>query len=148
MNGLLKNAEFAMVEGPAAAGQTVLTTDSVDMLNAEVVTFIIHLGAITSGAALSFKVTQSSDDGGSDGFSDLEGSGITITDDQDDKIVICEVIKPLKRYIRGVLTRGTQNSVLNGIVAIKTGLRNLPATQGTTVSTLSESSAGPAEGTA
>lgn len=145
---ILKDAEIAVVEAPAAAGTSALTSDAIDMANAEAVTCLWGIGTITSGAVTSLKAQQSSDDGSTDAYSDLEGSSITIADTQSDKVAVLEIRKPTKRYIKFVLSRATQNAVSNGAIAIKTGLRVRPATQPASVMAASEVHAGPAEGTA
>lgn len=144
----LKNHEIAVVEAPAAAGTSDLTTDAIDMANAESVTCIWSIGTITSGAVTSLKAQQSSDDGDTDDYSDIEGSAITIADTQSDKAAVLEINKPLKRYVKFVLDRGTQNAVSNGAIAIKSGLRKAPATQPSSIMAVSDVLAGPAEGTA
>ncbi len=148
MLGLLKNSEIQRISNAVAAGQTTITSDAVDMQGFEVCTFLIPFGAITTGGVQSIKIQQSSDDGSSDGYSDLEGSSVTVADDQDNKVCIVEVIKPLKRYLKCIISRATQNSVVDAIIAIKTNPRDVPVTQGSTVMAASEQSASPAEGTA
>lgn len=145
---ILKDTEVAVIEPPAAAGTSDLTSDAIDMANAEAVTCLWSIGTITSGAVTSLKAQQSSDDGATDAYSDLAGSAVTIADTQSDKVAVLEVRKPAKRYIKFVLDRGTQNAVSNGAIAVKTGLRVRPSTQPASVMAASKVLAGPDEGTA
>lgn len=147
MQSLLKNCEFAKVSDAVAAGTTDANSASVNMSNAKGVAFVVHFGTITANAVTSVKLQQSDDDGATDGWSDLEGTAITVADDDDDQLVIAEIWRPLKKYVRAVVDRGTQNAVIASIIAIKYGLRVMPATQPATVAG-GEVAASPAEGTA
>ncbi len=144
---LSKNYKITRVENAAAAGQTALTSDSVDMANFEGVEFEVIMGAITAGGVQSAKLQQSSDDGSADDFSDIEGSSQTIADDDDNQVFVLEVHRPTKRYVRCVVSRATQNSVLDAIVARQYGGRVKPSTNGATIGGV-ETHASPAEGTA
>lgn len=132
-----------------AAASTAITSSAVDMAGYEGVLFIVPLGTIVSGAVTSLKIQQSSDDGGADDYTDLTGSSQTIADTDDDKLVYVDVMRPGKRYLKMVVTRGTQNATIGGIVAVQYQKRMMPQagiTQGTGVS--GEQWNGPAEGTA
>lgn len=148
MKGLLKNVEIQRAKAAVAAGTSTITSDAVDMSGFEGVCFLVPFGAITTNGVQSCKVQQSSDDGSSDAYSDLEGSSVTVADDQDDKVCVVEVHKPTKRYLKLIVSRATQNSVVDGIIALKYGPRTQPVTQGSTVMAASEQSASPDEGTA
>lgn len=126
-----------------AAGTTDINATSVDMANFEEVTFIVPFGAIVSGAVTSIKAQGSSDNSS---FSDLEGSAQTIADTDDDKTFYVTINKPVHRYVRLVVDRGTQNATVGGIVAVQCMPRTMPVTHGTNVS--GESHVSPAAGTA
>ena len=128
MQFLTESADVRVVEGPAAAGTTDLTSDSVDMAGYDGVLFIAHMGAITSSAVTSLKAQQSSDDGDADSFADLAGASVTIPDDGDDSCFVLDVYQPRERYVLCVLDRGTQNAVLNGIIAIPYRANSRPIT--------------------
>jgi hypothetical protein len=59
----------------------------------------------------------------------------------------CAVFRPAERYVRAVVTRGTADAVIDGVIAIQYGARVLPATQDATVAGI-ETHVSPAEGTA
>ena len=144
-SNLLKNAEFVRVENAVAAGTTSVESDGVDINGFESIVFIVALGAITTGAATSVKLQQSTDNSS---FADLEGTSITVADDDDNQIALLEIHRPRERYVRAVVSRATQNAVVDGIFAIKhNGTRYAPITQGATV-VAAEVHASPAEGTA
>ena len=131
-----------------AAATDITDASGVDVSGYEEVTFLIPFGAITANAVTSVKAQQSDDDGSSDGYSDLEGSSVTVADDQDNKIAILTVRRPLKKYVKPVVLRATQNAVVDGIIAILRHPRVSPVTQDSTVISTSKELAGPAEGTA
>lgn len=129
-----------------SAGTTDLNSDVVDMANFEGVRFIVGFGAITSGAVTSVKVQQGQQSNLSDA-ADLAGSAITIADTDDNKMAISEIYRPQERYVRLVTDRGTQNAVIDFVIAELYGPRKKPITQDTTVIS-AEIANSPAEGTA
>jgi len=133
MKDIVNNHEFSVVSNAVAAGTSNVNSASVDTANCESVAFLITMGAITSGAVTSAAIEQSSDDGAADTFAALSGSSVTIADTDDNKVFVLEVERPRERYVRVTVDRGTQNAVIESIVAIKGGLRKLPATQPSTV---------------
>jgi hypothetical protein len=147
MLSLLKNAIFQRCLNAVAAGTTSQNGTGVEMANAEVVTFVAAFGAITAGAVTGLKAQQSDDDGSADDYTDLEGTLVSIADDEDNKVLVLEVVRPTKKFVRPVVVRGTQNAVIDSVLAIKTHTRVAPTTQGSTVAD-SESHVSPAEGTA
>lgn len=149
MESFLKNHNVDLCKTNVAAGTSDITdATGVDMSGHESVTFLVLLGTLTSGAVTSIKAQQSDDDGSSDAYSDLEGTSVAIADTQSDKVVALTIRRPLKKYVKCVVDRGTANAVINGIIAIRSGPRVAPVTQGSTLVATSEEHAGPAEGTA
>lgn len=129
-----------------AAGTSAINGSTIDMANFEGVGFLIQLGAIVAGAVTSVKVQQGAAANMSDA-ADLEGTGYTIADSDDEKVLFINVHKPRERYVRVVVSRGTQDATIAGASALQYGPRTLPvASHGATV--LSESHVSPAEGTA
>lgn len=131
-----------------AAGTTDLTSEAVDMAGFEGVRFICGFGAITAGAATSVKAQQSSDDGASDAYADLEGTAITVADDDDNQVTIIDVFRPRERYLKHVVDRGTQNAVVDFLIAELYGARQEPTTDDTATVVAREVHLSPAEGTA
>ena len=142
---LSKNAKAVVISNAVAAGITDLTSlSSVDMQNYESVMFIIQFGVITAGAATSVKCQQSADDSS---FADLEGTSQTVGDTDDSKAFIVDIVKPLDRYVRPVVSRATQTSAIESITAILYGPREMPITIDATIGG-SETHVSPDEGTA
>lgn len=130
----------------AAAGTTDLTSEAIDTQGYEGVMIVTHFGAITSGAVTSVKAQQCDTSGGT--YADLEGTGITVADDDDSQATVIDVYRPRERYVKQVIDRGTQNAVINGAVAILYGPREMPVVQDATLIVAAECHASPAEGTA
>jgi len=148
MFGFTQGNKLVRHSNAVAAGATAITPSAgIDTKGFEACTFIAAIGAIVSGAATSIEVHASSDDGVGDAYGALEGSKVTIADDGDNKLYYVEVVRPVKRYLKLVVNRATQNATLDGIVAVLSGARALPVTHDTTVGG-GELHVTPAEGTA
>ena len=143
---LTKNAKVSQVITPTAgaAGTDDINGTTLDMSGFEGVTFIVTMGAITSGAVTSAKVQQDSDSAMGTA-ADLLGTGLTIADTDDEDVFVLDVYKPAERYVRLVIDRGTQNAVVSA-VAIQYGAHKTPVSHGTGVT--AELNVSPIEGTA
>lgn len=150
MTGFLSNrVKTIRVEAPAAAGQTTLTTDWVDTAGYEGVRFILALGTLTTSASVDtiVKAQQSTASNGANP-ADLEGTSITIDEDNDDnKLVIVDIYRPRERYVAAVIDPGNQNVVFDLGIAELYEPAVQPVTQDASVSHL-ETHVSPAEGTA
>lgn len=130
----LKNNKIAVVEAAAAAAQTALTGDIVDMDGYDSVTFIALLGDVTSGSVLGLNVEHGDESGGGDMVDTTLNATFTAgASDADSKVLAVELHKPLKRYARAVLTRTTQNAVVGGIISVQSGPSKAPVSQDATV---------------
>lgn len=115
MNGLLHSQGFQRILNAVAAGTTPQTSSTVDMQLYNGLVLLAGFGTITSGAVTSVSAQQSGDDVT---YTPIAGSTLTIADTDDNKIVLIELIKPLKRYVQLVISRATQNAVIDFAVAI------------------------------
>ena len=136
---------IAIAAGSRTAGQTAINGAMVDMQGYEGVVAVVEMGTIAATAVTSIKWQQSDTTTSAD-FSDLEGTGIDIADDDDDKIFVSELYRPTKRYVRIVVARATANAAVRAATYIQYKPREAPVSQGTGVN--SELHVGPAEGTA
>jgi hypothetical protein len=109
--------KFSLVEPVAAAGQTTLTSDAIDMRGFTSVCILVPIGSVTATGTAVVKLQQSSDDGSTDAYSDILGSGMAVTDADGNKLLVSDLIYPSKRYIRALITRSTADSVFGGIIA-------------------------------
>ncbi|MCA9064844.1 MAG: hypothetical protein KDA96_17350 [Planctomycetaceae bacterium] len=144
-----QNSKFLRLSGAIAAATTDVTNlTSVDMTGYEAATIVVGVGTVAATAVTSVKLQASSDDGGSDAWSDLEGTSISIADSDDDTLVVMEVIQPQKRYLRPYVGRGTATAAFDGIWCIQTGPKSGAVTQSTSDVSSIERHLTPDEGTA
>lgn len=146
MNSAVRE-KVTRVSNAVAAGTTDINSSEVDMQNFEGVKFYVLFGAITAGAVTSIKAQQDTVTGMA-GAADLEGTALTVADDDDNQIAILDVYRPRERFVRCVVDRGTQNAVVDGIIAVQYGPRVMPATNDATTVVGLETHMSPAEGTA
>ncbi len=129
-----------------AAGTTDINSASVDMANFEGVRFTVGIGVITSTAVTVVKAATSSDDSN---WNDLLGTAISFADDDDAKMVIIDIWRPLERYLRITVDRGTANAVIDFAIAEQYGPRTLPTTDtAADMPSVRELHTSPIEGTA
>lgn len=128
-----------------AAGSTDVAGAGLSMEGFRNVCAIVQLGAIVANAVCTLKWQQSDDDGSADDYTDLEGTLITVADDQDEKVVYMDLQRPTKKYVRIYNDRATQNSTLTAVYA-QYNPTSLGVSQGSNVS--GEQHSSPAEGTA
>jgi hypothetical protein len=143
MLSLLKNILFRRLSNAVAAGTSTVNSASVDLedTGARSVLFGILFGTLTSTNVNTITIQGSTDDVT---FVDYENDDVafTVPDDQDNKLVLCEIIKPKYRYVRVEVARATANAVIDGIfAAISCFHRNSPITQGAEVSAYGQISA-------
>jgi hypothetical protein len=146
---LSETCKLVRHSGAVAAGSTVITPSAgIDARGFESVLFVAAFGAIVSGAATSIEVHQSSDDGVADAYSALAGSKVTVADDADGKLAFVEIVQPVKRYLKLIVNRATQNATLDGIIAILSGPKTIPTVHDAATVAGGKTLASPAEGVA
>lgn len=144
---LSKDVCLTRVLNAVAAGVTVQNGATVDMLGFDGVMFVASLGALTATQTTSLKAQHGDLANGTDG-ADLAGSGTgNMPDAASNKVLICDVFNPQKRYVRPVLVRGVANAVIDGIIAIQYKAGKAPTVQDVSVA-LSKLVVGPAAGVA
>ena len=140
--------EFAITQAitvtNGAAGTADINGVTLDMQGAEGVLMEITFGAITAGAVTSIKAQQDTASGMGTA-ADLAGTAQTVADDADEKTFYIDLYRPVERYVRLVVDRGTQNAVVASATYFQYGLRKTPATHGSNVS--GELHISPSEGT-
>jgi hypothetical protein len=144
---LSKNCKISTAITPTAgaAGTSTINGTTLDTQDSEGVLIIVRMGTITTGAVTSIKVQQGDASNLSDA-ADLAGTGQTIADTDDDKTFYIDLYKPLKRYVRVVVSRATQNAVVASAEYFQYETRKMPVTHGAGVA--GELHISPAEGTA
>lgn len=135
MHNLSKATKAIRVLNAVAAGTTDQTSAGVDMANFESVTFIALFGTLTATQVTKLTAQQSDDDGVGDAYSDLEGSSTgPLADGDSNKMLVLEITKPRKRWVRVTVDRGTANAVIDGVTAIQSHPRTQPSLVHSTVS--------------
>lgn len=144
---IAKAWKVTQVKTAVAAGTTDINSDIIDTQNWDGVVFFTSFGAITSGAVTSVKLQQDTDSAGGT-MADLLASGQTVADTDDDKVVVHDIYRPRERYVRVVVDRGTQNAVINCILAVQYKGRKYPSTNDSATVIALKSLISPAEGAA
>jgi len=148
MNELSKNVKItqAITVTNGAAGTADITGAILDMSGFEGVLMIVTFGAITSSAVTSIKAQQGAAAAMGDA-ADLEGTGQTVADDDDEQTFYIDLYKPQERYVRLYVDRGTANAAVASAEYIQYGAKKVPTTHQATVIS-GETHVSPAEGTA
>jgi hypothetical protein len=96
---------------------------------------VVAMGALTATQVTAAKLQQSNDNGSSDAYADITGSATAAAADADsNKLLITDCVRPTKKWLRLVVTRGTANAVIDsGMLEVYRPLR-VPVTQDGTVS--------------
>jgi hypothetical protein len=132
IQSLVKDCEFVYIEPEATAGTSTLTSDVVDLQGWDGCLFIALTGDATSGTVLTLAALGNTANSTS-GAVAITGASASYTStsatDADNKMLLVDVVRPLKRYAHVTLTRATQNCVCNGIIAIKYRGAKAPITQ-------------------
>jgi hypothetical protein len=127
--------KFSRPVNATAAGTTAINGTGTDMQDFEGVVFTASMGALTAGQVTSLKAQGSNDNGGSDPYADITGAATgNAADGDSNRVLVLEVIRPQKRWIRCVVNRATQNAVIDGVVAEQYGAKKQPAAQSADVS--------------
>lgn len=129
---LSSSSKIRRVAAAAIAGTTAVNSSAVDMAGFDSVVFVAAVGTAAVNNILS--VEDSAD--GSTGWAAITGAAAV--PGASDAVQWVEVVKPQKRFCRGVVARGT-STTLDGIFAIQAGAHDAPAgnsTAGTIVGTL------------
>lgn len=100
-----------------------------DMAGFDGVLMIVKMADIAAGAATTIKAQQSSDNGVTDAYSDLEDTGIAIADDDDDQVFVIDLVKPVKRWVRVVVDKDAANATNECALYLQYGPRDLPVAQ-------------------
>lgn len=129
-----------------AAGSADENGTAINMTGFETCTFIGMFGAITATGVQGMKVQESPD--GSTGWADLAGTLVSLADTDDDKMAVVEIVKPLKPYLRPVMTRATANAVIDGVIAVQAQARKRATVHDATTVAAAEVHVSPVAGTA
>lgn len=135
MQSLLRNVKITRILVDTVAGQAATASDILDMNGFEGVMFIAKLGDVTNGSVLTLACQQNTANS-TVGMAALSGTATYTAGsatDADNNLLVLDVVRPNKRYVRAVLTSATQDAVKNGIIAIQYGAKDAPTDQSATV---------------
>ena len=113
-------------EGLAAATALNGSTLDTQLYNGDGILILVHMGAIVTNAVTSLKV-EVSDASNMSSAADILGSAQTIADDKDGTYFMVDIVNPIKRYLRVVVSRATQNATVSATYIIY-NIRNRPVT--------------------
>lgn len=148
MQNLLKDIKVTRVMNAVAAGTSVQNGSVLDMSGWDGVMFIAQVGTLTATQVTGLKAQQGAASNMADA-ADLAGTAVgPLADGDSNKCLVLDIYRPRERYVRCVVTRGTANAVIDGVIAIQYRGRKAPVTQDTTTIAANESHVSPAEGTA
>lgn len=142
MQNLLPDIKITKVSDLTANGTSTVNSSVVDMANYETAVFFTFIATAAAGNVL--KVQQGQASNLSDA-ADLAGSGQSAGTSEE--VVAVEIVKPLERYLRATVVRGT-STVLGEIWCIQANPRNRPVTSSLTGTAAVKTVVSPAEGTA
>lgn len=144
IRNLSANVKITKVKAATAAGTTDINSDGVDMQDWEGCLFFVTFGTITAAAVTSIQADQSADNSS---FAALLGTKVVVAADDDNQTFFLDIVKPIDRYLRLTVDRGTQNAIVGEIYAIQYGPSYKPNTQNVTDKVTGELHISPAEGT-
>jgi hypothetical protein len=138
MLSLLKDCKITRVLNSVTAGTSDQDGTVLDMTGFDGVIFQAAVGDVTSGSILELQVFGNTANSTSSPTpveltADSAGPVTAGASDYDSKLLVVDVIRPAYRYVFPRLKRGTQNAVIDGIIAIQYRSRDVPVTQGSTV---------------
>ena len=140
--------KIVRVMNSQSVGTSNVSSSGVDASGYESVTFIVAFGAITDGTP-SVKVQQSDDDAASDTYDDLASSSVSVGSASDDnKMLVVEIHRPRKKFLRAFVTRGgATGCIIDGVIALLADPTYQPSALDASV-VARETHVSPAEGTA
>lgn len=132
MNNGYSQIKAVRVLNAQSAGTTTLTTSVLDRADCRGIKYVVLLGTLTSTNETTVSVQHGDQSDGSD-MATVATLDATV-DTDDNKLVVADHINSTKRYSRLSIARATANAVVDGVVALKYGLKQEPpASQDSTV---------------
>ena len=130
-----------------ASGNSDRNGETMDMQHAEGVLMIVKFATIAGGATTTVKAQSGAESGMGDA-ADLESTGISVADDDDNQIFIIDLYRPQERYVRLVVDKDGSNATAESAVYVKYGVRKAPVDNDVADEVTYELHVSPDEGTA
>lgn len=131
MRNLLNNVELRRVANAAAAGTSTITSSTEDTQGYGTATFVVALGDVTDTSEITVTVQHGDASDGSDAADTEANVSVTAgASDTDNEMLVAEVVRPRKRYVRATIARATANAVVDGAFLVLSNTEEVPVTQG------------------
>lgn len=142
-----KGTKVTRIMNAQAVGTGNVTSSILDMSGFESVEIIALAGTITDGN-FSIKLQDGNTANLSDA-ADVAGTLVTAQNTDDNKALVLDIVRPVKRYCQVIAVRGgATGAVIDGIIAIQYGPRVKPAANDASTVAGTETWVSPADGTA
>ncbi len=135
MQSVLKEAVLNKDIDTQASGTGTTTGDALDMSTFGSICFVLALGDCADGAVITLKAQQGSTANLSDA-ADITGAAVSFTasaTSADNKLLILDVKRPLKRYVRCAVVVATAAAVIESAVSLRYSPAAIPVKQGADV---------------
>lgn len=131
IESILKESAFdkALVATAAGFGDT-LNGDIIDLQGFDSICLIGILGDVAATGVATLKAYCG--DAAALGDGAYKTATATVTADAtsaDNKLLVLDIVRPGKRYVRADLVRATANIVVDGVIAIRYNAKTAPVTQ-------------------
>ena len=128
---LLKEAKFDKVLVATVAGTNdTLSGDILDLQDCDSVVGVAILGDVAATSVVTLKAYTGDEAALGDGAYETVTATVTATaTSADDKLLVLDVVKPGKRYVRFDVVRATAAAVVDGVIAVRYNFRTEPTTQ-------------------
>lgn len=138
IKSILQGCSFeAALNNTAAGTGDTLNGDIIDLGSGgsfDSVCFVAKVGDVVATAVGTLKAYAGDASNLSDGaYKTITASFTADATNSDNKLVILDVVKPGKRYVRPDFVRATANIPVESIIAVKYNSRTQPVTQGADV---------------
>ncbi|MFA5379721.1 MAG: hypothetical protein WC455_28440 [Dehalococcoidia bacterium] len=130
-----------------ASGSADREGAALDMSGFEGVLMIVKFATIAASAVVTIKAQQGDESDLSDA-ADLEDTGISVAEDDDDQVFIIDLYRPLERYVRLYVDKDASNATAESAIYVQYGARSLPADNNVDDEVTCELHVSPDEGTA
>ncbi len=123
MRQLLPGVALLLLSGAVIAGQTAVTSQTVDTQGFDSTTFVANVGTVAAGGTLTMKIFGGEASDGSDKAA-IDGAIVGVVATGANKKAVIEIHRPTSRYLTVVVTRAVADSTLVSIEALLYGASN------------------------
>lgn len=128
-----RESKRTRVSNAVVAGTTDVNTTVLDMEGFDCVYWEALFGTLTATQVTSIKAQQGDLSDGSDATDITGATAGPLADGDSNKVLVLEVIRPRKRFVRLVVDRGTANAVIDGVMGCQYHCVKQPQADDTTI---------------